>query len=80
MFHCFGVQILIGVSRKSLVEDLTIQGYQSLGISKNSIDANNRLSGSLSFAIHAYNNGIQIIRTHDVPETKQAIFCHESLN
>ena len=80
MFHCLGVPILIGVSRKSLVEDLTIQGYQSLGISKTSIDANNRLSGSLSFAIHAYNNGIQIIRTHDVPETKQAIFCHESLN
>ena len=80
MFHCLGVPILIGVSRKSLIEDLTIEGYQSLGISKISIDANNRLSGSLSFAIHAYNNGIQIIRTHDVPETKQAIFCHESLN
>ena len=39
-----------------------------------------RLSGSLAFAMHAYKNGIQIIRTHDVFETKQAIICQETMN
>jgi dihydropteroate synthase len=38
------------------------------------------LSGSLAFAMHAYKNGIQIIRTHDVFETKQAIICQETMN
>ena len=80
LFHGLGVPILIGVSRKSLIADITIHGYKSLGINKKIIDASNRLSGSISFAIHGYNNGIQIIRTHDVFETKQAIFCQESIS
>ena len=80
IFHGLGVPILIGVSRKSLIADITIHGYKSLGINKKIIDASNRLSGSISFAIHGYNNGIQIIRTHDVFETKQAIFCQESIS
>ena len=80
LFHGLGVPILIGVSRKSLIADITIHGYKSLGINKKTIDASNRLSGSISFAIHGYNNGIQIIRTHDVFETKQAIFCQESIS
>ena len=80
LFHGLGVPILIGVSRKSLIADITIHGYKSLGINKKIIDTSNRLSGSISFAIHGYNNGIQIIRTHDVFETKQAIFCQESIS
>jgi len=80
LFHGLGVPILIGVSRKSLIADITIHGYKSFGKNKNIIDASNRLSGSIAFAIHGYNNGIQIIRTHDVFETKQAIFCQESIS
>ena len=80
LFHGLGVPILIGVSRKSLIADITIHGYKSFGINKKIIDASNRLSGSIAFAIHGYNNGIQIIRTHDVFETKQAIFCQESIS
>ena len=79
LFHGLGVPILIGVSRKSLIADLTIQGYNALGINKKIIDPSNRLSGSIAFAIHAYNNGVQIIRTHDVFETKQALFCQETI-
>jgi len=30
--------------------------------------------------MHAFNNGVQIIRTHDVFETKQALTCQFSLN
>ena len=56
------------------------KGYKYEGITKRSISPNKRLSGSLAFAMHAYKNGIQIIRTHDVFETKQAIICQETMN
>ena len=79
LFHGLGVPILIGVSRKSLIEDITIDGYKSLESNKKTIDPSNRLSGSIAFAIHGYNNGVQIIRTHDVFETKQAILCQQSI-
>ena len=80
LFHGLGVPILIGLSRKSLIADITIDGYRSFGINKKIIEPSNRLSGSIAFAIHGYNNGIQIIRTHDVFETKQAIFCQEAIS
>jgi dihydropteroate synthase len=80
LFHGLGVPILIGISRKSLIADITIKGYKSFGINKKIIEPSNRLSGSIAFAIHGYNNGIQIIRTHDVFETKQAIFCQEAIS
>jgi len=80
LFHGLGVPILIGLSRKSLIADITIDGYRSFGINKKIIEPSNRLSGSIVFAIHGYNNGIQIIRTHDVFETRQAIFCQKSIS
>ena len=80
LFQSLGVPILIGVSRKSLIGEVTIKGYKRDGINKRSISPTKRLSGSLAFAIHAYNNGVQLIRTHDVFETKQAIICQEAIN
>ena len=80
IFHSLGVPILIGVSRKSLIGEITMKGYKLRGINKNSISPTKRLSGSLAFAMHSYNNGIQLIRTHDVFETKQAILCQQAMN
>ena len=80
LFHSIGVPILIGVSRKSIISEVTMKGYQLEGINKKSISPTKRLSGSLAFAMHSYNNGIQLIRTHDVFETKQAIICQEAMN
>ena len=80
VFHCLGVPLLIGVSRKSLIGEVTIKGFMRQQINKRLISPTKRLSGSLAFAIHSYNNGIQLIRTHDVFETKQAIFCQEAIN
>ena len=80
LFHSLGVPILVGVSRKSVIEEVTMKGYELQGINKRSISPTKRLSGSLAFAMHAYNNGIQLIRTHDVFETKQAIICQEAMN
>jgi len=80
IFHGLGVPILLGVSRKALIGQLTIDDFIFRGIRVRSINPSKRLSGSLVFAIHAFNNGIQIIRTHDVFETQQALTCQFSLN
>ena len=79
IFHGLGVPILLGVSRKALIAQLTIDDFIFRRVKTRSINPSKRLSGSLVFAMHAFNNGIQIIRTHDVFETKQALTCHFSL-
>ena len=79
IFHGLGVPILIGLSRKSLIEELSIDNFKSRGINKKSINPSKRLSGSIAFAIHAINNGVQIIRTHDVFDTNQALICQRAL-
>ena len=79
LFHSLGVPILIGLSRKSLIEELTIDNFKSRGINKSSVSPSKRLSGSIAFAIHAFNNGVQIIRTHDVFDTNQALICQRAL-
>ena len=80
IFHGLGVPILLGVSRKALIGQLTIDDFIFRGVRTRSINPSKRLSGSLVFAMHAFNNGIQIIRTHDVFETKQALTCQFSLS
>ena len=79
LFHCLGVPILIGLSRKSLIADLSIEKFKSSSFKTKILDPSNRLSGSIAFAIQGYNNGIQILRTHDVFETKQALLCQETV-
>ena len=71
--------ILIGLSRKSLIEELTIDNFKYRRINKKTVNPSKRLSGSVAFAMHAVNNGVQIIRTHDVFETNQAIICQRAL-
>ena len=80
LFHGLGVPILIGVSRKSLIGEITTDDYKLRGKNKKIIKPSKRLSGSLAFAIHAYMSGIQILRTHDVFETNQALICQKALN
>ena len=62
------------------IGEITRKGYEQKGINKRLISPTKRLSGSLAFAMHSYNNGIQLIRTHDVFETRQAITCQETMN
>jgi dihydropteroate synthase len=54
--------IVIGASRKSFIGKLN-----------NDIPASERLPGSLAASILAVQNGANIIRCHDVPETRQAL-------
>jgi dihydropteroate synthase len=62
LYHGLGVPILLGASRKKMIGQLC-----------NVDDAKERVSGSLASAIAGVAAGVQIIRAHDVKETKQAI-------
>ncbi|WP_394130641.1 dihydropteroate synthase [Shewanella maritima] len=56
-FHELHLPLLIGLSRKSMIGDLLER------------DVSKRLAGSLAGALIAAQQGAQIIRVHDVPET-----------
>lgn len=62
LFHAIGVPIIFGASRKRLIGALS--GEE---------DAIKRLGGSLALAIKAIEQGVHIVRVHDVPETVQAV-------
>ncbi|MDE2229425.1 MAG: dihydropteroate synthase [Alphaproteobacteria bacterium] len=64
LFHALGTGILIGASRKSFL----------------GMEARDRLPGSLAVAIHAVRHGVQILRVHDVAETRAAIALTEALD
>ena len=56
-----GYPVLIGVSRKRLIGDITGK------------DISNRLAGSIGAALAAWRNGASILRVHDVDETLDAL-------
>ena len=60
-FKTLGVPVLVGVSRKSFIGKIT------------GADVDKRLYGSLSSALWCVTQGVDIIRVHDIKETKQAI-------
>jgi len=62
MYHGLGCAVVLGVSRKAFI------GRLSAGEA-----ADHRLPGSLAAALHGVSQGIQIVRVHDVAETKQAL-------
>jgi dihydropteroate synthase len=61
-FHALGCAIVLGVSRKSTIARLS-RGEPP----------EERLPGSLAAALFAVQQGIQILRVHDVAETRQAL-------
>jgi len=62
LFHGLGCPIVLGASRKRMI-----------GALANEAPANQRLAGSIALAVKAAEQGAQIIRVHDVPETVQAL-------
>ena len=62
LFHGLGCPILLGASRKRLI-----------GALSNEAPVEQRLGGSIALALKAAEQGAQIIRVHDVPETVQAL-------
>ena len=61
-FHEFGVSVLAGLSRKSMIG--TLLGDK---------EVDERMIGSVTAALIAVENGADIIRTHDVAETRDAL-------
>jgi dihydropteroate synthase len=61
-FHALGCAVVIGVSRKSTIARLS-RGEPP----------ERRLPGSLAAALSAVQQGVQILRVHDVAETRQAL-------
>ena len=67
-FLKFDCPLLVGASRKSVINHY----YKS--------EVKDRLPGSLYLHLKAFENGAQIIRTHDVAEHKQLFDMHEAMN
>ena len=62
LYHGLGVPVLLGASRKKLIGQLC-----------NVDDPQRRVPGSIAAALSSIAQGVQIVRVHDVAETKQAI-------
>lgn len=62
LLHALGCGVLLGVSRKSLIGQIG-----------GGIPPKERLPGSLAGALYALGQGVQIVRVHDVAETRQAV-------
>lgn len=67
-FQSLGVPVLLGVSRKSFISQ----------ISSNE-PPDERFPGSLAAALYGYQNGVQMFRVHDVAETKQAFKVYQAI-
>jgi dihydropteroate synthase len=62
IFHSLGCPLVVGASRK-----------RTIGALSNEAPADERLGGSLAFALKAVEQGAQVVRVHDVSETVQAL-------
>lgn len=62
LFHNLGVPVLLGASRKRFIGTIGAEA-----------EASKRLPGSLAVALAGVAQGMQMIRVHDVAETRQAL-------
>ena len=62
LFHSLGCPIVLGASRKRTVGALSSEA-----------PVEKRVAGSIAFALKGFEQGVQIIRVHDVAETVQAL-------
>jgi len=62
LLHGLGCPIMLGASRK-----------RTIGALSNEAPADKRLGGSLALALKGAEQGAQLLRVHDVPETVQAL-------
>lgn len=69
LYHGFGAPLLLGASRKRFI-----------GTIGQADAAKDRMPGSVAVALHGAGQGVQILRVHDVNETRQALRLHLALN
>ena len=68
VYHGLGCAVLLGASRKRFIG--TLAGAAGPG---------DRMAGSVAVALHAVTQGVQLLRVHDVMETRQALSLQEAL-
>jgi dihydropteroate synthase len=68
LFHALGCGVLLGISRKSLI-----------GRIGGDLRPKARMPGSLAGGVYAIGQGVQILRVHDVAETRQAIAAWQAI-
>tara|TARA_B100001057_G_scaffold365993_1_gene369229 strand:+ start:769 stop:1818 length:1050 start_codon:yes stop_codon:yes gene_type:complete len=68
IYHSLGLPILIGISRKKFIKELS-----------NINDSSLRTGGTISSCIFALMQGVQVLRVHDVNEVNQAIKIFKEL-
>ena len=68
IFHTLGFPILLGLSRKRFIKDLS---------GKN--DTKERLGGTIASSLYSMMQGVQILRIHNVNELKQSIKVFKQL-
>jgi dihydropteroate synthase len=68
LYHGLGCAILLGASRKGFIGQLG-----------GATAARDRMPGSVSVALHAARQGVQVLRVHDVGETRQALSLQEAV-
>ncbi len=74
LFHSLGYPVCIGISRKSMIDHI----YFSKTLKHLPVD--NRLPGTITLQDIAFLCGVQIIRTHDVLETRQSLYCLQEVD
>ncbi|HEX8261236.1 MAG TPA: dihydropteroate synthase [Allosphingosinicella sp.] len=62
LLHGLGCPVMLGASRKRMIGALSAEA-----------PAGERLPGSLALALKGVDQGVQLLRVHDVPETVQAL-------
>ncbi|MFL6829545.1 MAG: dihydropteroate synthase [Sphingomicrobium sp.] len=62
LFQSLGCPVVVGASRK-----------RTIGALSGEAPADQRLGGSIALALKAVEQGVQVVRVHDVPETVQAL-------
>ncbi|WP_368188282.1 dihydropteroate synthase [Aestuariibius sp. HNIBRBA575] len=69
LYHALGCPILLGASRKRFIGTLS-----------QTPDAKDRMPGSVAVALFAARQGAQILRVHDITETRQALTLELAIN
>jgi dihydropteroate synthase len=62
LFHGLGCPLVLGASRKRMIGALSGEA-----------PADQRLGGSIALALKGAEQGVQLLRVHDIPETVQAL-------
>ena len=68
IFHTLGFPILLGLSRKKFIKDLSGNN-----------DSKERLGGTIASSLYAVMQGVQVLRIHDVNELRQSIKVFKEL-